>query len=380
MTSIEFDGLTKVYDDEQSTEIAVKEIDLEIADGEFIVFVGPSGCGKSTLLRMVAGLESITEGSLRFGGDPVGHKPPKDRDMAIVFQSYALYPHKTVRENIGYPLQLATDLSQDEIDERVDETAELMTISDILDKYPGALSGGQQQRVATARAIVQKPGVFLFDEPLSSLDAKLRKHLRTELSRLHTELEITSIYVTHDQEEAMTMADRVVVMNDGEIQQVGPPKEVYYEPEHRFVGDFIGSPGMNFLNVEYRTDGGDGKLVHDGFQYPISPGLSQRIERSTRTEFEIGIRPELAFPANDDSKQSFTATVDVIETVGSDNFLYLDIAGTEFVMRTDVEFDPSEGDTVSLSFDESDVHFFDRDTGDRVFSQPNEQMVRSLSE
>jgi len=229
--TVQLSNLTKVYDDAQGTEVAVEDVNLDIEEGEFVVLVGPSGCGKSTTLRMIAGLEQATEGEIEISGAIVNEKAPRDRDIAMVFQSYALYPHKTVQGNMAYPLKLSTDLSDEEIERRVKETARMMDIEDLLDKKPSALSGGQQQRVATGRAIVREPSVFLFDEPLSNLDAKLRKHLRTELARLHSELGITSIYVTHDQEEAMTMSDRVVVLNDGQIQQVVTPKEIYFNPK-----------------------------------------------------------------------------------------------------------------------------------------------------
>lgn len=368
MAQVELNNLTKVYDDAQGTEVAVRELDLTIQDGEFIVFVGPSGCGKSTTLRMIAGLESITQGDVRIDDEVVNEKPPKDRDIAMVFQNYALYPHMTVRENMGYGLKLSTDLSSDEISRRVEETAAMMGIEDLLDKKPAALSGGQQQRVATGRSIVREPAVFLFDEPLSNLDAKLRKHMRTELSRLHNELQITTIYVTHDQEEAMTMADRIVVLNDGELQRVGTPKEVYYEPSNLFVADFIGSPSMNFFDVTLdRDQDGTGTLVHDGggFEYELSEDITEVIaEQAEGVSLVLGVRPEniqIADGAEPDGKR-FSGLVEVVEVVGSDNFIYVDIAGEELRLRSTPQQEPDVGSSIELTFDEEDLHVFDAQT------------------
>ena len=251
MGRITIDNVRKEYDSDTGTIRAVDDVSLEVEDGEFLTIVGPSGSGKSTLLRMIAGLEDITAGQIRIGDTVVNDIAPQNRGVAMVFQNYALYPHMSVRKNMSYGLKLTTDLTKGEIDERVEETAEMMGIGDLLDKKPNNLSGGQQQRVATGRAIVRQPEVFLFDEPLSNLDAKLRLHMRTELQRIQEDLETTSVYVTHDQTEAMTMSDRIVILSNGTIQQVGTPAEVYAEPVNRFVADFIGSPSMNFFDVEF---------------------------------------------------------------------------------------------------------------------------------
>ncbi|WP_435180952.1 ABC transporter ATP-binding protein [Halorussus sp. AFM4] len=367
MASVSFDNVTKVFDDKSGAIVAVEELDLTIQDGEFVVFVGPSGCGKSTTLRMLAGLETVTDGEIRLAGEPVNNVSPKDRDIAMVFQDYALYPHKTVRGNMGYGLKIGTDLSDEEIERRIQEAAEMMGIEDLLDKKPNSLSGGQQQRVATGRAIVQEPEVFLFDEPLSNLDAKLRKHMRTELARLHSELEITSIYVTHDQEEAMTMADRIVILNDGTLQQVGTPKEVYYRPTNQFVADFIGSPSMNFFDVELReNDDGSGEFVCEGhFSYGISESLCENIAQNTDDdEFQIGIRPEnVRVDTNASDRKTIEAPVDVVEVVGSNNFIYLDLADRETCVSTSPEIEPDEGELIDLTFDESDLHVFEKDNG-----------------
>ncbi|WP_101297004.1 ABC transporter ATP-binding protein [Halegenticoccus soli] len=363
MARVEFDNVTKVFEDTSGPIVAVEELDLDIPDGEFVVLVGPSGCGKSTTLRMLAGLETITDGEIRLDGERINDRSPKERDIAMVFQSYALYPHKTVRQNMAYGLKLSSDLDDEEIDRRVEEAARMMGIEDLLDKKPGSLSGGQQQRVATGRAIVREPAVFLFDEPLSNLDAKLRKHMRTELSRIHSELGITTIYVTHDQEEAMTMADRIAILDNGELQQVGSPKEVYYRPANVFVADFIGSPSMNFFDVDLQHDGaGSPALVGNGFTYEVSDELTELLDAS-ETEFVLGVRPENVRIAEDaPTGKSISATVDVVEVVGSDNFVYLDVSGRECRVRTSSEIEPEEGETVTLTFDESDLHLFDRNS------------------
>ncbi len=364
MARVEFDTVTKVFQDTSGPIVAVEELSLDIPDGEFVVFVGPSGCGKSTTLRMLAGLESITDGEIRLDGTPVNDMSPRDRDIAMVFQSYALYPHKTVRQNMGYGLHLSTDLQDEEIDRRVVEAAEMMGIEDLLDKKPGSLSGGQQQRVATGRAIVREPSVFLFDEPLSNLDAQLRKHMRTELARIHSELGITTIYVTHDQEEAMTMADRIVILDNGQLPQVGTPKDVYYRPANTFVADFIGSPSMNFFDVELEATESGGRLVGNGIDCEVSNRI---VEQAGPGEYILSLRPENLVVDNEAPvSESFEATVDVVEVIGSDNFLYLDVAGQECRVRTPVEVEPAEGETVRLTFEESDIHLFDRDTEDAV--------------
>lgn len=385
MAQVDLNNLTKVYDDAQGTEVAVRELDLNIEDGEFIVFVGPSGCGKSTTLRMIAGLESITDGDVLIDDEIVNEKPPKSRDIAMVFQNYALYPHMTVRENMGYGLKLSTDLSSEEIEKRVEETAEMMGIEDLLDKKPSALSGGQQQRVATGRSIVREPAVFLFDEPLSNLDAKLRKHMRTELARLHNELQITTIYVTHDQEEAMTMADRIVVLDDGELQQVGTPKEVYYQPANLFVADFIGSPSMNFFNVDLETHSdGSGSLIHDGggFEYGISEEITQIIDKQSEgTSLVLGVRPEnvrIDLDGSAPEEKRFSAPVEVVEVVGSDNFIYVDIEGEELRLRSPPQHEPEVGSEIYLTFDEADMHVFDAQT-EQAITHGGERTLAELA-
>ena len=366
MAHVKFDNVTKVFEDSSGPIVAVEELDLDIPDGEFVVFVGPSGCGKSTTLRMLAGLETITDGEILLDGQRINQMPPKDRDIAMVFQSYALYPHKTVRGNMGYGLQLSSDLSPEEIDRRVEEAASMMGIEDLLDKKPGSLSGGQRQRVATGRAIVREPSVFLFDEPLSNLDAKLRKHMRTELSRIHSELGITTIYVTHDQEEAMTMADRIVILKNGRLQQVGTPKDVYYQPTNVFVADFIGSPSMNFFDVALERDGDGARLVNDAFTYDVSKEILEHVEGSG-DEFVLGIRPEdIHVDPSVPPGKSIEAPVDVVEIIGSDNFIYLDMGGNECRVRTPSHVEPDEDEVVTLTFDEGNLHLFDAATEEAI--------------
>ena len=380
MARLELDDVTKVFDTSAETIVAVEELNLDIKDGEFIVVVGPSGCGKSTTLRMIAGLETVTDGEIRLGGERINEKSPKDRDIAMVFQSYALYPHKTVRQNMAYGLHLSTDLDDEEIDRRVQQAAEMMGIEDLLEKKPSSLSGGQQQRVATGRAIVREPSVFLFDEPLSNLDAKLRKHMRTELARIHSEVGITTVYVTHDQEEAMTMADRIVILDQGMLQQVGPPKEVYHEPVNRFVANFIGSPSMNFVDVDLvRDPDGSGQLVGDDFDYEVSSRLLQPLDESV-SEAEFGIRPEnVRIDPDAPEEKSLETTVDVVEIVGSDNFIYLELAGKEFRVRAPSEVEPSEGEPVRITFDEDDIHLFDSASGEAlVHGYPSTSVTTSV--
>ncbi|AHG01686.1 sugar ABC transporter ATP-binding protein (plasmid) [Halostagnicola larsenii XH-48] len=366
--SVTFDNVRKVYLDDF---VAIKGFDAQIEDGEFITVVGPSGSGKSTLLRMIAGLEEISGGDIRIGNESIKGVEPQDRGIAMVFQNYALYPHMSVRKNMAYGLKLTTDLSSDEIDQRVRETATMMGIEDQLGDKPANLSGGQQQRVATGRAIVRDPKIFLMDEPLSNLDAKLKVHMRTELQRLQEDLGTTTIYVTHDQHEALTMSDRIIVLDGGELQQFAPPDEVYNEPANRFVADFIGSPAMNFFDVELNGT----TLVGDGFEYAIPPSISDTIrDTAAKSRLELGIRPEdITYDATGDN--TITGTVDVVEVAGSDNFVYLDIAGSECRVRVDGDVKPSVGETTQIAFDPNDIHLFDTQSGDNLLSGTRERQV-----
>jgi len=380
MASVELRDLRKEYD--RGTIVAVDDLDIEINDGEFITVVGPSGCGKTTTLRMVAGLERPTSGSIVIGDEDVTDLHAKNRDIAMVFQNYALYPHKTVKANMEFGLRMSTDLSAEERNEKVQWAAEMMGIEDLLEDKPDELSGGQKQRVALGRAIVRDPEVFLFDEPLSNLDAKLRKTMRTEVQRLQDELGVTSIYVTHDQEEAMTMGDRILILRDGKKQQVGEPEEVYNDPINEFVGGFIGSPSMNFVDVVVeQTDSGMVLVGADeDFRYHLSPDVVDRFGvLESGGEYVMGIRPEDVFPAEGTERDTVTAVVEVVEPIGSDNYVYLDLSGEldtgisaeqgeeiDFIARTEASFAPETGETVEVVFSDEDVHLFDPETGSSV--------------
>jgi multiple sugar transport system ATP-binding protein len=333
MADIVLDKITKKYPDGTT---AVHEIDLEIADGEFIILVGPSGCGKSTTLNMIAGLEDISSGELRIGGERVNDKAPKDRDIAMVFQSYALYPNMTVGENMAFPLRLAK-MDKAVIKQKVDEAAKVLELTDYLDRKPANLSGGQRQRVAMGRAIVRSPKAFLMDEPLSNLDAKLRVQMRTQVSRLQKQLGTTTVYVTHDQTEAMTLGDRVVVMRGGHIQQVGDPQTLYDNPVNLFVAGFIGSPAMNFLAAT--AEGG--KLRTALGDLPIHDRVRKALDGAP-TQLIIGIRPEhfedagLVEEAQRSRGFEFTAPVDLVESMGSDKYVYFTVEG-EAASSADLE-------------------------------------------
>jgi multiple sugar transport system ATP-binding protein len=361
MAKLRLESLRKEFDRGQI--VAVDGLDLDIEDGEFVTLVGPSGCGKTTTLRMIAGLESATSGRIYIGDEDVTDVHAKNRDVAMVFQNYALYPHKTVEENMGFGLRMSTDLSKQERHERVYEAAEMMGIEDLLSDKPDELSGGQKQRVALGRAIVREPDIFLFDEPLSNLDAKLRTTMRTEIQRIQQELGITSVYVTHDQEEAMTMGDRIVILRDGELQQMGAPTDVYDRPTNRFVGGFIGSPSMNFIDVRATREGENVILTDsDGaFSCRLSTSFGDRI-RDIDGEFTVGIRPEDVFPASEGDKNVLTTTVEVVEPIGSDNYLNLD-AVEDFIARVDSDVEPAPGETIRVTFAEDDVHVFDGESG-----------------
>jgi len=351
---------------------AVKDFNLEIEDKEFLVLVGPSGCGKSTTLRMIAGLEEISEGELYIGDELVNNKAPKDRDIAMVFQSYALYPHMTVYDNMAFGLKLRK-FSKAEIKKRVHEAAKILDIEHLLDRKPKALSGGQRQRVALGRAIVREPKVFLMDEPLSNLDAKLRVQMRAEISKLHKRLETTVIYVTHDQTEAMTMGDRIVVMKDGIVQQVDTPTNIYNHPNNLFVAGFIGSPAMNFIEGELVYEGDQVFFKNDGFQLVIPPGKAKILKEKEYVGKEVilGIRPEdihdeLVFlESSPDSL--FTATVEVAENMGSEMILYLADAGKDpITAKIDIRAQLKAGDQVKLALDMNKIHIFDKKSEETI--------------
>lgn len=364
MSSLEVQALTKEFEEETGHIVAVDNIDLAIDDEEFIVLVGPSGCGKSTTLRLIAGLERPTNGTIRLDGESINNRKPKSRDIAMVFQNYALYPHMTVRENMGFGLKMTTDLPQSEIQEQVEETAKLLDITPLLDRRPKELSGGQQQRVALGRAIVRQPKLFLMDEPLSNLDAKLRTGMRTELQQLQNELGITTLYVTHDQTEAMTMGDRIVVFNDGQLQQVGTPLECYYEPNNRFVASFIGSPSMNFFDVQKEINDTGLVLHNEAFTYQVSnpsPDL-----KNAPKELTLGVRPESIVIADDDATNAIQTTADVVEPMGNINYVYFSLANQTRTVSLPGEQLISEGRKISFVFPQDHIHIFDAETGETI--------------
>ena len=361
MAEITLNSLYKQYDGAE--DYSVKDFNLEIKDHEFVVFVGPSGCGKSTTLRMIAGLEEITEGDLYIDDEVVNDVAPKDRDIAMVFQNYALYPHMTVFDNMAFGLKLRK-MPKDEIEERVGKAAEMLGLTDLLDRKPAALSGGQRQRVALGRAVVRSPKVFLMDEPLSNLDAKLRVHMRTEIAKLHEELEATMIYVTHDQTEAMTLADRIVIMNEGVIQQVGTPFDVYNSPNNEFVASFIGSPAMNLHEVTYSGGRITGKGIDLAVSAPTKKALDQKGYDGKTVIF--GIRPEdihseqIALDASPETVMETEITV--AELTGAESILYIDVGGTEMVAVVDARDYHEPGQTLEVAFNMNKAHFFDVET------------------
>jgi len=381
MAEIVLDRVTKSYPDGAR---AVQELSLTIAEGEFIILVGPSGCGKSTTLNMIAGLEDISSGELRIGGERVNEKAPKDRDIAMVFQSYALYPHMTVRQNIAFPLTLAK-MKKADIAQKVEDTARILDLSDVLDRKPAQLSGGQRQRVAMGRAIVRQPKAFLMDEPLSNLDAKLRVQMRGEIARLQRRLGTTTVYVTHDQTEAMTLGDRVVVLRGGVVQQIGTPDELYERPANLFVAGFIGSPSMNFFPAT---------LTATGLRLPFGvvtltpPVLDLLAQRSAPENVIVGVRPEhLQDAALIDANQrisalSFEVKVDIVESLGADKYVYFTTEGSavhsdqlsdlddesssgerDIVARVPAASKAAKGRTLELVFDTAQLAVFDPDNG-----------------
>ena len=378
MASVKLEGIRKIY--QGATEhVAVHGVDLDIADGEFIVLVGPSGCGKSTTLRMIAGLESITGGRLSIDGRPVNDVPPKNRDIAMVFQNYALYPHMSVRDNLAFALKLR-NTAPAEIEKRVAKAAEILGITDYLDRRPRALSGGQRQRVALGRAIVREPKVFLFDEPLSNLDAQLRVQMRREIAKLHTDLGVTMIYVTHDQVEAMTLGDRIVVMNKGHVQQIDTPMNLYDRPRNRFVAGFIGSPGMNFVDGVL-VNGDRVQFVAEGnsFSVDLPPSLMERMTGHEAQPLTLGIRPEDVSVAPESGPPLFTgesmvvhppvtapARLELVEALGNEAFVYSSLGRYNLTARVAPRPFPDLGSPITLAFDLAKSHFFDRSNGERI--------------
>jgi len=363
MADVRFEQISKAYGNNPPT---IENLNLHIRDGEFMVLVGPSGCGKSTTLRMVAGLEDATSGKLFIGDRVVNEVAPKDRDIAMVFQNYALYPHMNVRENMAFGLKLRK-FEKAEIDDRVAEAADLLEITSYLERKPKELSGGQRQRVALGRAIVRKPTVFLFDEPLSNLDAKLRVQMRSEIKKLHMRLGTTMIYVTHDQVEAMTMGDRITVMNDGIVHQVDTPVELYQHPVDTFVAGFIGSPGMNFIEAEpSATD--PAVLVEGGLTISISPEQRKLLDGFTNSNLTLGLRPEHILTSPDQCAQPVRVTMrhEVSEILGNEMYLYLSTGNTRVTGRSSSVQHFELGAQIDVYFDMAQAHFFDSATGRRL--------------
>ena len=347
----------------------VHGIDLDIKDREFIVLVGPSGCGKSTILRMIAGLEEISEGLAKLDDKVINEVPPKDRNMAMVFQNYALYPHKTVYDNMGFSLKMQNK-AKAEIDQKVKEAAGILGLAKLLDRKPAALSGGQRQRVAMGRAIVRNPAVFLFDEPLSNLDAKLRTQMRMEIKKLHLRLNTTTIYVTHDQVEAMTLADRIVILKDGYIQQIGTPVEVYEQPVNEFVATFIGNPPMNLAPAEVTRSNGSLYLKCKHLEVPIPSEKQEKL--ATGTKVTMGIRPDDILHADRaldiDDTWKYDGSVIIAETIGGQSIIELDIGGNEMVAVIEGRFLPQPGQTIRVAINLKHLHMFDPATGNKIDS------------
>ena len=363
MASLSLSHINKTYPNGFQ---AVKDFNLEIEDKEFIIFVGPSGCGKSTTLRMIAGLEEISGGTLKIGDKVMNDVEPKDRDIAMVFQNYALYPHMTVYDNMAFGLKLRK-VPKDQIDKAVREAARILDLDKLLDRKPKALSGGQRQRVAMGRAIVRNPKVFLMDEPLSNLDAKLRVQMRIEIAKLHQRLGTTIIYVTHDQTEAMTLGTRIVVMKDGVIQQVDTPQNLYEKPQNLFVAGFMGSPQMNFLDAVVRINGTAVTLEVAGQSIPLPPAKAKKLIDGgyNGKTVVMGIRPEDVYDSEmfiETAKCVFSSTIKVYELLGAEVFLYFDLGEFPMTARVDPRSNARPGDTVRFAFDVEKIHVFDKET------------------
>jgi len=363
MAETRLENVTKVFPPDVR---AVDDVSLTVRDREFVVLVGPSGCGKSTALRMIAGLEEPSGGRIFIGEKDVSAVAPKDRDVAMVFQNYALYPHMNVRKNLGFALRMRR-APKAEIAGRVQRAAELLGLTGLLDRKPAELSGGQRQRVAVGRAIVRDPAVFLFDEPLSNLDAKLRAETRIELKKLHRRLEATVIYVTHDQVEAMTLADRVVVMEGGRVQQIGSPLEVYENPANRFVAGFLGSPPMNFLRGELGDEGGQLTFGDGELSLALPAGTDAGLGSCAGSRVDIGVRPErIGLGQGGDVK--LRAKVSVVEALGGEQLVYLGVGRQELIARVDAREQVSAGEEVDLSLATENLHFFSASSGERIRS------------
>jgi len=362
MAKVILENVSKHFVSKGSTEVvAVKDFNLEIEDKEFVVFVGPSGCGKTTTLRMIAGLEEITQGNIYIGDRLINRVPAKDRDIAMVFQNYALYPHMTVYDNLAFSLEMRK-FSKEEIAQRVREAAEILNIPELLKRKPKALSGGQRQRVAVGRAIVRKPQVFLFDEPLSNLDAKLRVQMRGELKKLHERLSSTIIYVTHDQVEAMTMGDRIVVMKDGLIQQVGRPLDLYFHPINKFVAGFIGSPTMNFVETQFVRSDNRLLVQADGFRLMVPEEKARNLQEYVNKKVILGIRPQdLSKASAPIEGETIEAFVEIIEPIGNEIYLDVKSGRDSLIASVDPKTKVSPHQNILLQANLENMHLFDID-------------------
>jgi multiple sugar transport system ATP-binding protein len=360
---VTFEDVSKLF----GPVVAVNKLNLQVAQGEFLVLLGPSGCGKTTSLRMLAGLERISSGTIRIGDTVVNELPPRSRNVAMVFQSYALYPHLSVFENVAYPLRIRR-VPKASISPRVHEVARLLQIESLLERRPKQLSGGQRQRVALGRAIVRHPAVFLMDEPLSNLDAQLRVHTRGELKRLQVELGVTTIYVTHDQAEAMTLADRVAIMRDGILQQVGPPREIYDRPANTFVAGFLGSPGMNFLNGTLTSENGKMSWIFNGSRVGVPPEWAPALSSNSasRGDVILGVRPEDIIILDSADAAALPAEVYVSEALGNETLVRLQLKGQELVARAEASFEPAIGAQVWVKPNMSRAHLFDATSEARI--------------
>ncbi len=358
MASVTLDHVCKEFEG----LMVVRDISLEIHDREFLVLVGPSGCGKSTILRMIAGLEAVTDGDIYIGDRVVNDVSAKDRDIAMVFQNYALYPHMSVFNNMAFGLKLRR-LADQKINSRVNQTAEILAIQDLLQRKPKQLSGGQRQRAALGRAIVREPQVFLMDEPLSNLDAKLRVQTRVELTKLHARLRTTVIYVSHDQVEAMTLGNRIAVLRDGVLQQVGAPADVYAKPANAFVAGFIGSPAMNFFKARLERRGDSVWVKGDGMEFDLPPEIVARIRNYTGADVILGVRPEDVHAASELSlcggAASIRAQIEVVEHMGNEDFIHLTCGSSSFMTRTSALVNPKPGDMLSIAVAAGKAHLFD---------------------